>query len=75
MTYLFFLFSIFLMQKTRKSIAKRFKITGTGKLMRRTPGHRHLLRNKSVKQRRRAGSSKLVAPGQAADLKRAMPFA
>jgi hypothetical protein len=27
-----------------------------------------------VKQRRRAGSSKLVAPGQAADLKRAMPY-
>jgi large subunit ribosomal protein L35 len=62
------------MQKTRKSIAKRFKKTGTGKLLRRTPGHRHLLRNKSVKQRRRAGSSKLVADGQAADLKRAMPF-
>lgn len=64
-----------LMQKTRKSIAKRFKKTGTGKLLRRTPGHRHLLRNKSVKQRRRAGSSKLVASGQAADLMRGMPFA
>jgi len=50
------------MTKTRKSIAKRFKLTGTGKLLRRTPGHRHLLRNKSVKQRRRACSSKLVAP-------------
>lgn len=74
LSYVFLLFSIFLMQKTRKSIAKRFKKTGTGKLLRRTPGHRHLLRNKSVKQRRRAGSSKLVADGQAADLKRAMPF-
>jgi large subunit ribosomal protein L35 len=72
--YVFLLFSTFLMQKTRKSIAKRFKKTGTGKLLRRTPGHRHLLRNKSVKQRRRAGSSKLVADGQAADLKRAMPY-
>jgi len=64
----------FHMQKTRKSIAKRFKKTGTGKLLRRTPGHRHLLRNKSVKQRRRAGSSKLVADGQRADLIRALPF-
>lgn len=72
----FYRFHIFLvMQKTRKSIAKRFKITGTGKLLRRTPGHRHLLRNKSVKQRRRAGSAKLVAPARAADLKRGMPFA
>lgn len=67
-------FLIFHMQKTRKSIAKRFKKTGTGKLLRRTPGHRHLLRNKSVKQRRRAGSSKLVADGQRADLIRALPF-
>ena len=65
----------FLMQKTRKSIAKRFKKTGTGKLLRRTPGHRHLLRNKSVKQRRSAGSSKLVAPGQRAALIRGLPFA
>lgn len=62
------------MQKTRKSIAKRFKKTGTGKLLRRTPGHRHLLRKKSVKRRRSAGSSKLVADGQRADLIRALPF-
>ena len=74
-SYVFLLFSKFLMQKTRKSIAKRFKKTGTGKLLRRTPGHRHLLRNKSVKQRRRAGSSKLVAPGQRANLIRGLPFA
>ena len=63
------------MRKTRKSIAKRFKLTGKRKMLRRTPGHRHLLRNKSVKQRRRAGSSKLVAKGQLANLIRALPFA
>ena len=63
------------MKKTRKSIAKRFKKTGTGKLLRRTPGHRHLLRNKSVKRRRRARSSKLVAEGQRANLIRGLPFA
>ena len=38
------------MQKTRKAIMARFKITGTGKAMRRTPGRRHLLRNKSRRQ-------------------------
>ena len=74
-SYVFLPFPKFLMQKTRKSIAKRFKKTGTGKLLRRTPGHRHLLRNKSVKQRRRAGHSKLVAPGQRANLIRGLPFA
>lgn len=63
------------MRKTRKSIAKRFKKTGTGKLLRRTPGYRHLLRTKNVKRRRRAGSAKLVAKGQLANLMRGMPFA
>lgn len=51
------------MQKTKKSISKRFKLTGGGKLMRRTPGHRHILRNKSVKQKRNAKKDKSVSPG------------
>jgi len=61
------------MQKTKKSIAKRFKITGTGKVMRRTPGKRHLLRNKTVKQKRRASKDKSVSPGMTAMIKRAIP--
>lgn len=39
--------------KTRKIVAKRFKVTGTGKIMRRTPNMRHLRRRKSNKQLRR----------------------
>lgn len=62
------------MQKTKKSVVKRFKLTGTGKLMRRTPGFRHLLSAKSTKAKRRATKDKIVAPGQAAMLKRCMPF-
>jgi large subunit ribosomal protein L35 len=62
------------MQKTKKSVAKRFKLTSTGKLMRRTPGFRHLLRSKSTKSKRRASRDKLVAPGHAAALKRCLPF-
>ena len=73
--YVFFLSTLFPMKKTRKSIAKRFKKTGTGKLLRRTPGYRHLLRNKSVKRRRSARGSKLVAEGQRANLIRGLPFA
>ncbi|MBK8475490.1 MAG: 50S ribosomal protein L35 [Opitutaceae bacterium] len=61
------------MQKTKKSIAKRFKISGRGKLLRRTPGFRHLLATKSSKQKRRASKDKLVAPGHAAALMRALP--
>lgn len=62
------------MQKTKKSVAKRFKISGTGKLIRRTPGHRHLLRSKSTSAKRRATRDKLVAPGHAAALLRCLPF-
>lgn len=51
------------MQKTKKSIAKRFKITGSGKLMRRKPGHRHLLRNKSHKQLKSMTKDQSVSEG------------
>jgi large subunit ribosomal protein L35 len=62
------------MQKTKKSVAKRFKITARGKLLRRTPGFRHLLANKSTRAKRRASRDKAVAPGHAAPLLRCLPF-
>lgn len=40
-------------QKTRKAALRRFKITATGKVMRRTQGMRHLRRRKSAKTIRR----------------------
>ena len=61
------------MQKTKKSIAKRFKLTARGKLVRRTPGFRHLLASKGTKQKRRASRDKLVAPGHAKPLLRSLP--
>ncbi len=39
--------------KTRKSVAKRFKITAGGKVLRSHAGRRHLLAGKSPKRRRR----------------------
>ncbi len=62
------------MQKTKKSVAKRFKITATGKLMRRTPGFRHLLGAKSTKSKRRATRDKIVPVGHAEPLLRCLPF-
>lgn len=38
--------------KTRKSISKRFKVTKTGKVMRRPVGQDHLLSKQSSKKRR-----------------------
>ena len=60
------------MQKTKKSVAKRFKLTARGKLMRRTPGFRHLL---AAKPRSRSAGlqDKLVAAGHAEPLKRCLP--
>jgi large subunit ribosomal protein L35 len=62
------------MQKTKKSVAKRFKLSSRGKLIRRTPGFRHLLASKTNKQKRRAKQDKLVAVGVAGPLKRCLPF-
>jgi large subunit ribosomal protein L35 len=61
------------MQKTKKSVAKRFKLTSRGKLVRRTPGFRHLLASKGTRQKRRASRDKLVADGHAEPLLRCLP--
>ena len=39
--------------KTRKTVAKRFKITGTGKIMRGKTGLNHLMRKKDARQKRK----------------------
>ncbi len=38
--------------KTRKSLTKRFKVTKSGKVLRRTVGQDHLLSKKSSKKKR-----------------------
>lgn len=43
--------------KTKKAVKARFKVTGTGKLMHRRRGKRHLLTNKSAKRKRRLGQA------------------
>lgn len=40
------------MRKTNKAVRKRFKITGTGKVLRTTAGRRHLAGSKKAKKRR-----------------------
>src|SRR4029078_5188830 len=46
--------------KTRKSVSKRFKITGTGKVMRQHASRRHLLSSKSGKRKRHMAKSAAV---------------
>jgi large subunit ribosomal protein L35 len=50
--------------KTRKAVKARFKVTGTGKLLRHRPGKRHILTKKSSKRKRHLGRPGLVSKGQ-----------
>ena len=56
--------------KTRKSVAKRFKVTARGKLLRTRGGRRHLLQCK-----RKLAKSILVHDSDAARIKANLPFA
>lgn len=51
-------------KKTNKSVTSRFKVTATGKLLRRHPGRRHKLAKKSSKQKRRLEHPALVDKGE-----------
>ncbi|MCL2703838.1 MAG: 50S ribosomal protein L35 [Defluviitaleaceae bacterium] len=61
--------------KTNKAVAKRFRITGTGKLKRFSSGHGHFLEKKSPKRKRRLRSPKLVDKTMEKNYKRVMPYA
>lgn len=60
--------------KTKKAVAKRFKITGTGKVMRSHSGKRHLLTGKNAKRRRRLGKDAELHPGDVKKIKLCLPF-
>jgi len=59
--------------KTRKTAAKRFKITGTGKIMRRNTGKGHLMIKKSGSRRRRLTLESIVASGEKQKVRRMIP--
>ena len=60
--------------KTRKSVAKRFKITGTGKVLRARAGRRHLAQTKNAKRLRRLGKSALVDKTDVYRITQNLPF-
>lgn len=60
--------------KTKKSVAKRFKITGTGKVLRAHAGKRHLLASKNSKRRRRLGAAAVVDETDVYRIKQNLPF-
>ena len=60
--------------KTRKAVAKRFKVTGTGKIMRRKQGARHLLQGKNSKRKRRLGQATELAAAAYRNVRENLPF-
>jgi large subunit ribosomal protein L35 len=60
--------------KTKKAVAKRFKITARGKVMRMRSGKRHLLSTKSPKRRRSLGTAKEVDSTDTYRITQNLPF-
>jgi large subunit ribosomal protein L35 len=60
--------------KTRKSVAKRFKITARGKILRAQSSRRHLLSSKRAKRKRQLGKAARVDKTDEARVKANLPF-
>lgn len=62
-------------RKTKKAVAKRFKVTGSGKVLRAQASRRHLLQGKSAKRKRQLAKAALVHETDLARIKENLPFA
>jgi len=61
--------------KTHKGAAKRFKITGTGKVKRRHSFARHILTKKSPGRKRKLSKATIVTAADTPKIKRMLPYA
>ncbi len=60
--------------KTKRAAAKRFKVTGTGKLVRNKAYKRHILTKKTTKKKRTLRKSALVDDTNVKTMKKIMPY-
>ncbi len=60
--------------KTHSGAKKRFKVTGTGKVLRSHASRRHLMSSKSAKRKRHLAKSALVDASDVARIKENLPF-
>jgi large subunit ribosomal protein L35 len=60
--------------KTHRGAAKRFKKTGSGKIVRASAFKRHILTSKTTKSKRHARGTKEVAEQDAPKLRRMLPY-
>ncbi|MFP4427633.1 MAG: 50S ribosomal protein L35 [Alkalispirochaetaceae bacterium] len=61
--------------KTRRSAAKRFRVTKNGKVLYKKQGLRHILTKKSTKRKRHLRKSGILAPAEAKRAMRELPYA
>ena len=61
--------------KTRKSAAKRYKVTGTGKIKFKKQGLRHILTKKSTKRKRNLRASGILAESEVKNVRKMLPYA
>jgi large subunit ribosomal protein L35 len=60
--------------KTNRGAAKRFKVTGSGKIKRARGYLRHILTTKTRKQKRRLRKATTVAPANARSIRALIPY-
>jgi large subunit ribosomal protein L35 len=60
--------------KTNRGAAKRFKVTGSGKIRRRKAYLRHILSSKTRKQKRRLGKGAIVSAVDARGIRVLIPY-
>ena len=60
--------------KTNRGAAKRFKVTGSGKVVRRKAFASHILTKKSTKRKRNLRQSGLVDSTNAKAIKKILPY-
>ncbi|MFQ5737072.1 MAG: 50S ribosomal protein L35 [Thermodesulfobacteriota bacterium] len=60
--------------KTNRGAAKRFKLTGTGKVKRRKQGMRHILTSKASKRKRVLRQGGLVSSSHEASIRKLIPY-
>lgn len=60
--------------KTKSGAKKRFSLTGSGKVRRNRSRHRHNLTKQLKKNKREQRRIAILAPGDAAIIKRFMPY-
>jgi len=60
--------------KNHSGASKRFKITGTGKPVRKQSGKRHLLAHKSARRRRSLDGSVSVHSGEVSMVRHLLPY-